>query len=255
MEIEPFLSSSAVMAMKDYQRWWYISLLFQAWQNVTRPCHLANDAEQLWMWAGAVSKEFFARHSAIVIRQFIEIDSGQWLVNQKQLEVYTNQLGRLDARRDAGSKGGIATASKRAALLQHCSSSPSISISDSDSKFLDSKKEKEFDSDEYVKRVMSIGFRDSTIRTRDLIARALFTEIKNLGADPDEMFESLCQIFKWTSSGVFAKPCYEVIPRWREKQDFWERRPDAKQAGGKFSTGIEELSKYLHGETTSPVAD
>ena len=166
MEIEPFLSSSAVMAMKDYQRWWYISLLFQAWQNVTRPCHLANDAEQLWMWAGAVSKEFFARHSAIVIRQFVEIDSGQWLVNQKQLEVYTNQLGRLDARRDAGSKGGIATASKRAALLQHCSSSPSISISDSvsNSKFLDSKKEKEFDSDEYrqkgnVDRVQ--GFHDS----------------------------------------------------------------------------------------------
>lgn len=261
-EIEPWLSDPDIQTWYDDQEKWYLRLLLQAWKNSANPCHLPNDQDRLMSLAG-VSLQIRERVAAwkergpAVLRKFAISEDGKWLFHPKQTEIYANQLGRLDARRDAGSKGGKQSASKRAALLQQPCSSSSISLSSSDSysKSLEPKKENTFDSEEYVRSVMAIGFRDSTIRTKDLIARALFTEIKDLGADPDEMFKSLCRIFKWTNQGDFAKPCYKVIPEWREKQSFWERKAHVKSTGGKFSSGVEELSKYLHVPTPGTVAD
>jgi hypothetical protein len=82
---------------------------------------------------------------------------------------------------------------------------------------------RELEAHEFVERVMAIGFRDSTRRTKPLIERALFEEVQ-AGALPDEVLEGLCRIYRWTENGMFAPKCFEVIPRWREPRELWERR-------------------------------
>lgn len=215
VEIEPLLSSAAVMAMKDFQRWWYISLLFRAWQNVDMPCHVANDVELLWMWAGAESRGHFEKHGAIVIRQFVQSADGQWLSNTKQLEVYANQLARIDARRDAGSKGGATTASKRAALLQQSSSSTSLSLSG------DAFNSSLQDPEDWISKIRALGkWRDGDSVTAE---HSFFEQVAEKGVDPAKLFEAVYRIYVATDSGKFAPKLAEVIRRWQEPLEFWGR--------------------------------
>lgn len=245
-EIEAWLSDPDIQSWYDDQEKWYLRLLLQAWKNSTNPCHLPNEPERLMTLAGVpISNPMRVRawkeRSAAVLRKFVKTEDGKWLVNAKQMEVYTNQLASWDARRDAGSKGGKVRAERLASLklttseLQVNSSRQSLSLSTSPS---DSKNEKkELDSEDLVSRVMAIGFRDSTWRSKSQIERALFEEVQ-AGADTGEMFNALRRIYKWTDSGIYAKPCFEVIPRWREPQNLWERKANAKS-----NEGLQDVSR------------
>lgn len=78
-------------------------------------------------------------------------------------------------------------------------------------------------SEQLLTSVLAIGFRDSTWRSQNLVEHALFQEIEH-GAEPDELPAALRKIYSWTNNGEFAPKCHEVISRWREPQNFWERR-------------------------------
>lgn len=124
IEIDRWFSSPAVQAMKDFQRWWFMSLLMRAWQ-LDPPCHLPNDQNRLWMLAGAPSLNVWQKQSAIVIGQFDASGDGQWLINQRQLEIYNEKLGNYEISAKKGRLG----AQKR--WLNHSSgiAEPSISYS------------------------------------------------------------------------------------------------------------------------------
>jgi hypothetical protein len=248
-EIEAWLSDPDIQSWYDDQEKWYLRLLLQAWKNSTNPCHLPNEPERLMTLAGVpISNPMRVRawreRSAAVLRKFAQTEDGKWLINPKQAEVYANQLAKFDARKDAGSKGGKQTASKRVAMLHQSSSSTSLSISTSSDEVV-FKKEELLDSEEITKKVMAIGFRDSTYRSKDLIERALEREVNEVGADQVEMFNALCRIFKWTDGGVYAPKCFEVIPRWREPQNLWERRNGTSNVPAKTRGGLalEELRR------------
>lgn len=85
-------------------------------------------------------------------------------------------------------------------------------------------------------RIQKIGFRDSkgmgSILPQAADSQLAFTLSE--GADPVELLEKLCRIFKWTDEGTKAPRLHEVIRRWQEPQGFWERKPDAKS--GEHST-------------------
>lgn len=135
VEIEPLLSDPDLQVWYEDQKWWYIVLLFRAWQNVDNPCHLPNDRDRLRTLAGVPmcrSRQWKERCGAVLAKFQVSSD-GRWITNKKQLEVYANQLAKLDARRDAGAKGGLAKASKARSLLHVCYSSTSNSSSASGS--------------------------------------------------------------------------------------------------------------------------
>lgn len=228
--ITKWLTSPVVRSMRDYQRGWYWDLLCRAWKNSERPCHLRHDFDRLWMEAGADSEKFFKQHCAIVIGCFsrVVIDGVDWLVQNDQLEIYNEQLTRYRKRSEKASHAAYskhATSKLRACSTQQ--TTVSISNLSSDSKFSLKKEKKELGSEELVAKVIAIGFRDSTLRSNSLIERALFEE-REQGADLDELYMKLCQIHEWTANGEFAPKCYEVIPRWREPQNLWERKANGK---------------------------
>jgi hypothetical protein len=97
------------------------------------------------------------------------------------------------------------------------------------------KQPRELEADELADRVMAIGFRDSTRRSKDLIERALFEEVQ-AGGPPGELLEALCRIYRWTENGVFAPKCFEVIPRWKEPRELWERRNGKQDSRGPGTT-------------------
>lgn len=100
--------------MRDFQRWWYFELLLRAWKNAEMPCHLRSDVSHLWMDAGASSEEFFRKHCAIVIERFrvVCIDEVDWIVQEDQLEIYTNQLASYKSHEIRGRKGGLTRAER-----------------------------------------------------------------------------------------------------------------------------------------------
>lgn len=253
-EIEAWLSDPDIQSWYDDQEKWYLRLLLQAWKNSTNPCHLPNEPERLMTLAGVpISNPMRVRawkeRSAAVLRKFVKTEDGKWLVNAKQMEVYTNQLASWDARRDAGSKGGKVRAERLANLklttseLQVNSSRQSPSLSNSTSQKLEiygiepQKCKDWIASEDLVQKVIAIGFRASDRRNQSLIERALFEEVE-AGADPDELLASLGRIYTWTSSGEFAPKCFEVIPRWREPQNLWERKANAKS-----NEGLQDVSR------------
>lgn len=257
VEIEPLLSDPDLAIWHDDQKWWFMALLLRAWGNVENPCHLPNDPDRLRALAGVPDsrKGLWTTRSAAVLAKFGVSSDGHWISNRKQLEVYANQLSKLDARRDAGSKGGKQTASKRVAMLQQSYSSTSISLSDSE---VDSSSKsssvRKIDSEELVEKVMAIGFKDSNRWSKSLIQTALFEEIE-IGADPGEMLDKLQKIFTWTNNGAYAKTCFEVIPRWKEPQTFWQWADKKQDRGKEADDAITNAGERLKAKLRSGPAD
>lgn len=225
LEIEPWLSDPDIQSWYDDQEKWYLRLLLQAWKNSANPCHLPNEPERLMTLAGVsaaspIRVRAWRDRSAAVLRKFVTSEDGKWLYNSKQLEVYLQQGGVSEARSEAGRLGGLAKASKARDLLQQSSGNASLSSSH--------KKKESFDSEDFVSRIMAIGFRDSTHRSKSLVEWALSEEVE-AGAIESEVLAALTSIFTWTEKGVYAPKCFEVIPRWREPRELWERRNGTSQ--------------------------
>ena len=228
-----WMTSDAIRAMKDYQRGWYIELLVRAWDSEV-PCHLRLDQKRLWMTAGAESREYFVKHCGIVLDEFqvAEIEGQKWIVQPNQLAIYRKQLEKYRLGVERARKGGKAKAAL-SMLQARCEHAPSIQthVSNLNSSSSSDKEKNEIDSEDLIAKIMAIGFRDSTWRSKSQIARALFEEIEH-GSDSLEMIASLCRIYKWTENGEFAPKCFEVIPRWREPQNLWERRNGKSNGNG-----------------------
>lgn len=239
LEIEALLSDEDVVGWFDDQCWWYVRLILCSWKFSEYPAHLPNDPGRLMAFAGISMREparveAWKRRGGAVLKKFRETEDGKWIFHPKTIEVYARQLAKLEARRDAGSKGGIARASKHCYsnardLLQQSASKHSLSLTNTSSQLKEEVQIQRIDSEELVSKVMGIGFRDSTYRSKDLIARALYREVQEQGSEPRELLASLCRIYVWTEKGVWAPKCYEVIPRWREPQELWERRDGKNQ--------------------------
>jgi len=135
VEIEPLLSDPDLQTWHDDQKWWYLVLLFRAWQNVDYPCHLPNDSDKLRALASVPLRRSaqWRERSLEVLAKFVVSEDGQWLSHRKQLEVYATQLAKTEARSEAGRMGGLANSSKRVALLKQTTSKQSISKSHSNS--------------------------------------------------------------------------------------------------------------------------
>lgn len=227
LEVESLLSDPDVISWYDDQCWWYVRLIFESWKFSAKPAHLPNDPERLMTFAGISRREpnrvkAWKERAREVLKKFESTEDGAWIFHPKTLEVYVTQLSKWDAKRDAGSKGGIAKASRTVALLDSATSN-SYTYKPITNSSQSLKEKKELDSEDLVGKVMAIGFRDSTRRSKSQIEHALFEEIES-GADPPDILESLFRIYRWTNNGEFAPKCFEVIPRWRERQDFWERK-------------------------------
>jgi uncharacterized protein YdaU (DUF1376 family) len=102
-EIDRFFASSRVQGMKDFQRWWYVSLLLRAWQSEP-PCRLPDDDNELRIAAGAPDEKIWAKHSALVLGAFHATGDGH-RVNRRQLEIYEEKMG-VRAIKKANGRGG-----------------------------------------------------------------------------------------------------------------------------------------------------
>lgn len=74
--------------------------------------------------------------------------------------------------------------------------------------------------EDYIAKARNLGFRDSQSIT---VEHAFSEEVMERKADPAEMVIALSRIFRWTKNGKYAPRLQEVIRRWREPQELWER--------------------------------
>lgn len=129
VEIDPWFASAAVQAMKDFQRWWFMSLLLRGWQ-LDPPCHLPNDQNKLWMLAGAASFDAWKKHSAIVLAEFDSVGDGQWLLNKHQYDLYLKKLAVNKSYSSRGKEGaGKRELNRSSAQAQLSNSSSNVSDS------------------------------------------------------------------------------------------------------------------------------
>lgn len=103
-EIDRFFGSPRVGQMRDFQKWWYVSLLLRAWQ-AQPPCHLPDDENELMIMAGATDETSWKKHSALVLGAFRATGNG-YRVNARQLEIYEEKIGIREVNRINGIKGG-----------------------------------------------------------------------------------------------------------------------------------------------------
>jgi uncharacterized protein YdaU (DUF1376 family) len=103
-EIDRFFGSPRVQRMKDFQKWWYVSLLLRAWQ-AEPPCHLPDDQNELMILAGATSEKSWREHSAAVLGMFDAVGNG-YRVNRRQLEIYEEKKAVREVNKLNGLKGG-----------------------------------------------------------------------------------------------------------------------------------------------------
>src|SRR4051794_20511000 len=89
-EIDRFFGSPRVQRMRDFQKWWYVSLLLRAWQ-AEPPCYLPDDQNELMILAGATSERSWKEHSAFVLGMFDVTGDGH-RVNRTQLEIYKEKM-------------------------------------------------------------------------------------------------------------------------------------------------------------------
>jgi len=114
MELEWFptypdkiLSSVRWMRMTDFQRGWYWQLLLKMTRS--KPLgYLRFDDGQLWMLAGAHSRQYWETHAALVLACFkvAEFDGHPWIFNQKLLDVLHEQQDKHEKAVHRGQLGG-----------------------------------------------------------------------------------------------------------------------------------------------------
>lgn len=236
LEIEALLSDADVLSWYDDQCWWYVRLIFESWKFSQYPAHLPNDPERLMTLAGISRREpnrvkAWKERSKEVLKKFETTEDGAWIFHPKTLEVYVNQLAKWDAKRDAGSKGGLAKASKRVALLGSATSEP-YTYKPITNSFHSLKEKKEFDSEEIADRIRKIGAPDGCFRdAASITVEQELAEQVIGGADPAEIFNAVCRIYRWTDNATYAPRLAEVIRRWREPQNLWERKAISGKVG------------------------
>jgi uncharacterized protein YdaU (DUF1376 family) len=103
-DIDRFFGSPSVQQMKDFQKWWYTSLLLRAWQ-AEPPCRLPDDQNKLMILAGVTNESSWKKHSAVVLGMF-EADGNGYRVNATQLEIYEEKMAVREVNKANGKLGG-----------------------------------------------------------------------------------------------------------------------------------------------------
>lgn len=88
----------------------------------------------------------------------------------------------------------------------------------------------------YIGRARNLGFRDSAAIA---VEHAFAEEVMERKSDPAQIVMALARIHHWTEQGKFAPRLHEVIRRWKEPQELWERNRGTSEQGGQGISGAE----------------
>jgi uncharacterized protein YdaU (DUF1376 family) len=104
IEVDKLLGSPRLKLMKDFQRWWYLALIFNAWV-APRPGWIADDGN-LDRIVGAHSKPMWNQHSAVVLACFErrEGDGKSWLYSQKVEALHRRCSDKYETKADNARK-------------------------------------------------------------------------------------------------------------------------------------------------------
>ncbi|MGB2625835.1 MAG: DUF1376 domain-containing protein, partial [Candidatus Acidiferrum sp.] len=188
----------------------YRLLLDAMWK---RGCSLPRDRQILYQLAGCRDLEQYEEVADVVEACFRISDDEKSFTSDLLTNEWNTGTDILEKRRRAGQKGGKASAQanveQTSTIAQASSSSSSSSIKTS------------LSCDELIARIRGIG---SWRAEKSITAEHELVDRLAGGADPTELFNAMCRIHRWTEGGKFAPKLAEVINRWNEPQEFWERR-------------------------------
>ena len=130
LKIERLFSSMRFRRMRWDERGAYILLLAEAWLEGGR---LPNDPEDIRRLLGVSDDDSWSRIKKFVLDScFRPSEDGKWLINDSQVEIYTEVLEAHHKRVEAGRKGGLGrakqTSSNDKAMLALCKSTHSQSL-------------------------------------------------------------------------------------------------------------------------------
>jgi len=101
------LASGKWLTMKDFQRGWYWHLLVLMTRS--KPLGYLPLDGQLWMLAGAHTKQYWEHHSGLVLACFkvCEFDGQRWIYSEPLMKVLNEQTYKRDIRQKQGRLGGL----------------------------------------------------------------------------------------------------------------------------------------------------
>lgn len=104
LEVDALLGSPRLKLMKDFQRWWYLALIFNAWVSI-KPGWVHDDGN-LDRIVGAHSKPMWIQHSAVVLACFErrEGDGKSWLYSQKVEALHKRCADKYETKADNARK-------------------------------------------------------------------------------------------------------------------------------------------------------
>jgi hypothetical protein len=149
------------------------------------------ELENLWQLAGFKKREKCEKIADIVEQFFNKTPDGKFFTHETILEEWDSATAILEKRKSAGKQGGLAKA--RNLLEQNPSTPLAISISNSS-----------INIESVLERTRRLGFRDSDSIT---VEHALFEQVAENKANPEDVFMRLCRIYTWTErlSGLSAR--------------------------------------------------
>lgn len=104
IDVDALLASPRLQVMEDFQRWWYLALLFHAWMS-PKPGYVPNDG-QLWRFAGARTENFFKQKSSVVMACFEIrlVDGHSWIYSAKVESLHRQALEKYETKADNARK-------------------------------------------------------------------------------------------------------------------------------------------------------
>jgi hypothetical protein len=104
IEVDALLASPRWVGMEDFQRCWYLTILFRMWMSL-RPGYVPNDG-QLWRLAGARTENFFKQKSSVVLDCFEirSVDGCSWIYSAKVERLHRNLSDKYETKADNARK-------------------------------------------------------------------------------------------------------------------------------------------------------
>lgn len=222
-----YRSNRKVQRMDYIARGLYRELLDECWAEGFIP----DDIDRLAEICGCPKRTLEERwHSLSVC--FVEIGPGK-LVNERMNEERTEKDSHRVKCAIAGGYGGRAKIESERTLAN--ASERQEPASERHIALAVARAEQEQSApalEDFIARARAIGEPKEQFRDYKAISveHAFVDEVKS-GADPAEIVMALCRIHRWTENGKFAPRLHEVIRRWSESQDKWERTDRDKTTG------------------------
>jgi uncharacterized protein YdaU (DUF1376 family) len=119
-----WLSSLSVISMTPQQKGWYVDMLCHQWKEGG---YISLDRTQL-LALFRVTPEQESEFN-LVLEKFLKMENGKY-ANERLLTIYKEQTKKHEARKHAGSKGGLKQCLSNAqAIIHFCSSTTSLTLS------------------------------------------------------------------------------------------------------------------------------